>query len=958
MRPVLRVGWYRFLTTFARRWAGLSAIVLLIGLLGGLAMGALAGARRTQSSFPAYLASTNPEDLQVPIASFDPSSPSNSGYNAAVVAKIARLPHVKHVATFTVFNPEVVALRVPHATNGDGIVPASRLQPAGEQPATLAGATGGEFSTLNRPFVTRGRLANPRRVDEVVVTQGEARLAGLHVGSVIPIGVFTNTQATSPDCCDAANEPYRRIDLKVVGIVILNENVVEDDVDALGAEYVVLTPAFDRAFRHCCSYFSGALLQLDHGSRDAAAVTAELARVTGQEKADFQSNTVVLAKAERAIKPESIALGVFGAIVALATLLVGAQVISRQIRVDADDRVILRALGAGPAMTVADGLIGVLAAVILGSLLATIIAVVLSPLAPLGPARPVDPHPGIAVDWTVLGFGLVVLIGVLSVIAVFVAYREAPHRAARRVGLTTSRSSRLTGVAASSGASAPAVTGFRFALEPGADRSAVPARSTILGAVLAIGVAIATVTFGASLTTLVSRPALYGWNWDYELLSGYGGQEDLPQQQTATLLHHDPYVAASAGVYFAAVKIDGQRVPVIGATPNAAVAPPLLSGHGLETPSQIVLGAATLADLHKHLGDTVIVSRGPTHTRLRIVGTATMPTIGLSGNAHSTMGAGALALRLVDSRGTQERPTESDPRTQRGADPAPHRRRPTGVAHVAPTHQPHPGELARRCRRSDGGAAPGRDRQLPLPAERPVVPRCSARGMCPLGPGVDARRVGAPPPTRARTPQDPRIHPPPARGRSSPGNRRSPSASASSSAYPSASSSGVRSGSCSLARSMPYPTRRCLRSRSRSSRSAQLCSPTSPLRSLHAEPPGPARQCSSAPGDEPHLPPNAPRTTASGVGTLERRPTSDRVACQSYFTSWTSTLASRSLPVTAPIGRARPRCRKGPAAGSACRRVLRRCRCGTGRRRRQGERLRRRCHRRSSGCGSSHRVRA
>lgn len=41
------------------------AIVLLLGLVGGLALGALAGARRTQSSFPKFLRSTNPSDLFV-----------------------------------------------------------------------------------------------------------------------------------------------------------------------------------------------------------------------------------------------------------------------------------------------------------------------------------------------------------------------------------------------------------------------------------------------------------------------------------------------------------------------------------------------------------------------------------------------------------------------------------------------------------------------------------------------------------------------------------------------------------------------------------------------------------------------------------------------------------------------------------------------------------------------------
>ena len=62
---VFRVAWYRFLATFGHRWAGYLTVVLLVGLVGGVAMGAVAGARRTQSSFPAYLASTNPSDLSI-----------------------------------------------------------------------------------------------------------------------------------------------------------------------------------------------------------------------------------------------------------------------------------------------------------------------------------------------------------------------------------------------------------------------------------------------------------------------------------------------------------------------------------------------------------------------------------------------------------------------------------------------------------------------------------------------------------------------------------------------------------------------------------------------------------------------------------------------------------------------------------------------------------------------------
>ena len=64
---------------------------------------------------------------------------------------------------------------------------------------------------------------------------------------------------------------------------------------------------------------------------------------------------------------------------------------------------------------------------------------------------------------------------------------------------------------------APAVAGLRFSLEAGHGRSAVPVRSVLVGSVLAVTVVVATVTFASGLNTLVSHPALYGWNWNFAI---------------------------------------------------------------------------------------------------------------------------------------------------------------------------------------------------------------------------------------------------------------------------------------------------------------------------------------------------------------------------------------------------------------------------------------------------------
>ena len=278
----------------------------------------------------------------------------------------------------------------------------------------------------------------------------------------------------------------------------------------------------------------------------------------------------------------------FGVIALLAALLLAAQVIARQLQAGNEDREVLRALGASRAMSAGDGLFGILGAVAAGSLLAAGVAIGLSPLSPIGPVRPVYPSPGIAVDPAVLGFGLLVLIGGLAAAAALLARRQAPGRA-RLQRARTSRGSSLARLAAGSGAPVSAVAGVRFALEPGRGRTAVPVRSAMSGAVLAVLIVVATLTFGSGLSTLVSHPALYGWDWNYAITSP---NADVPPQ-ALSLLASDRAVAAWSGVIFANAQVDGLTVPVMVAGTHARVTPPLLSGHPLEADNQIVLGVRT-----------------------------------------------------------------------------------------------------------------------------------------------------------------------------------------------------------------------------------------------------------------------------------------------------------------------------------------------------------------------------
>jgi hypothetical protein len=138
---------------------------------------------------------------------------------------------------------------------------------------------------------------------------------------------------------------------------------------------------------------------------------------------------------------------------------------------------------------------------------------------------------------------------------------------------------------------------------------------------------------------------LYGWNWNYALAS----DNEVPPKSLAVLEHYSREVTWS-GVNFADVQMDGVSEPVLITSANAAVGPPLLSGHEVRAPNQVVLGPATMSALHKRVGQSVVISYGakrdyPAYlppTRATIVGTATLPAAGQSGTFHPSMGVGGI----------------------------------------------------------------------------------------------------------------------------------------------------------------------------------------------------------------------------------------------------------------------------------------------------------------------------
>ena len=152
-------------------------------------------------------------------------------------------------------------------------------------PPSSSGSPNGMFSDQDRLSLIEGRW--PIRQRGRSGDDGEHRGNGrLHVGEVLPRRVLHRAQIDSPGFGTPRVRPRLRLNVKLVGIVELNRQVVEDDVDTASG-FVIFTPAFMRALGAVSPGGAVTLapgapvlygLRLDHpDSREVAAVEKEIA---------------------------------------------------------------------------------------------------------------------------------------------------------------------------------------------------------------------------------------------------------------------------------------------------------------------------------------------------------------------------------------------------------------------------------------------------------------------------------------------------------------------------------------------------------------------------------------------------------------------------------------------------------------------------------------------------------
>jgi ABC-type lipoprotein release transport system permease subunit len=393
--------------------------------------------------------------------------------------------------------------------------------------------------------------------------------------------------------------------------------------------------------------YDGVAVKLRPGASQArfiAAARALTARFPGTGGQVFAADeTVQAATIERSIRPQAVALALFAVALALCAILIVGQVAARVLRSATGDNGTLAALGASQGQLLATALAQLAAAAIAGAALAVVVAVLASPLTPIGPARLAEPSPGLAADPLVLGAGFAVIVAALLAWAARSAWRQASPRLDATRDRLAGRGGRprIADQLARSGMPVTAVTGVHMALAPGRGRA--PARGALAGLVVAVAAVAAATTFGASLARVVSTPGLYGQDWDVAVDVQFN---TLTPGQFSQLTAGVPDVASVTFGTHSSVEIGQQMVPAIGLVPGRGtlLSATLLSGRAPRNAGEIVLGTTVLRQAGLHVGQQVTVTLdGGGHRRLQIVGSAVFPFFGQGSFTPTDVGLGAEA---------------------------------------------------------------------------------------------------------------------------------------------------------------------------------------------------------------------------------------------------------------------------------------------------------------------------
>ncbi len=588
-------------------------LAVLAGLVGGMAIAAAAGARRTETAVPRSVAESNFSDNK--LQQFGPPTLD--------FEEVARLPQVADTyrADNLLFTGQTDT-GIPLDVGAAGLI---------ASPDPTVGVS------RSAPEIVHGRQADPAAINEAVPDEEAAELLELDVGDTFTARFVAPEQAekffaySGEDTEFPAQGP--EVTFTVVGISAVFPSISTNYPETQ------LTSAFHRELADEVATIPLLAVYLEGGSAGGAEFEKEVEQLAGGGDIGFRGEAEFVDQVQRGVQVQAGALWVLSALAAIVALLLVAQGLARQTFEESGDFPTLRAIGMTKRQLLALALIRATAIGLVGALLAVALAVALSPLAPIGSlARKAEPDPGVSLDALVMVGGALMLFAVVVVAAAIVAWH-----AIRQIGdsasgpRAASRASPIAERLGRAGASPTAVSGIRMALEPGRGSTAVPTRTTIAGAVIAIAAIATALTFAASLDRLLDTPRLYGQTWDV-----HGGDDFSSDvaDEIYPVMRENEFVAAFAGGTFDEASVEGDRVGLLALEQvQGTIGPALVDGRAPTADDEVLVDPQTLADAGGAIGDEVTVEVGKRSVQMEVVGTGVVTDVE---GAQALLGHGAM----------------------------------------------------------------------------------------------------------------------------------------------------------------------------------------------------------------------------------------------------------------------------------------------------------------------------
>ena len=581
-----------------RRWRSLVVLALLVALSAAVVMTALAAARRGASALTRLV-------VRRPRHHRGPRQPARLRLDQGRSAARGARPHE-------------IRRRLRSVGGRVGRID-SRIPPA----------DGAYLRTIEKPVLFAGRVPDPTRADEAIVTRKFVSAHHKGVGATFVVHLPSAKQLADSFAGATPTKllgPSFRV--RVVGVG--ESPWLSDSPDSQGgfqisagvvAKYPLETVGDPKNRNN--TQFVNALVRLGSPT-EIPRFSKDLARVSGRSDIDIMNLYEQGRQIQHNVAFESRCLLAFGLAAFVAALFLVGQAIARYAAASTTELQTLRALGMTPRQAMitasaAPALVGVVAAVVAGAA-----AWVASSHFPYGVAGLFEPSPGRSWD-------PFVIVGVGAVVAVLVALGAAAAAflalAAARRGASGRRSS-IARSAARVGLPVPIVVGARFALESGRGRAAVPVRPALFGAVLGVIGIVGAFTFSSGVTDAAAKPERFGQTFEATTFVGINGNDFGPAALVTDTIRHSRLTEGVDDSRQAVATGPGGKASVplweyrAGRKPLPVI---VLEGRLPRLADQVLLAPQTMALLHAHVGGPVKLTGSRGVRTMEVTGSGLVP---------------------------------------------------------------------------------------------------------------------------------------------------------------------------------------------------------------------------------------------------------------------------------------------------------------------------------------------